>query len=140
MDDLAAVGREVLNEQKAKAMARVGLNDADARSETAAWYDAAELDVPELSKLANTVPGARRFLSRSYILGKNDPAGLPKFFQSLVSERGFRGMVNLACEISRLWPTPKKRPEGASPNGGSALGDSAASAAAGHAPTGDSIA
>lgn len=128
MDDLAAVSRDILNEQKQQALARVAVQDTVARSETSAWFDLAEMDVEEMTRIVKTIPGARRFITRAFIVGQNEVSELADFFKGLIAERGYRGMVTIACAISRLWPTPRPRPEGEGPNVGSAPGGSTAGA------------
>lgn len=140
VDDLAAISREILNEQKQQALSRVGVQDAVARAETAAWFDSTELDIEEMCRVVKTATGARRVMIRSFALGKNPAADFPAFIEALTAERGGRGVVTMACVISRLWPTPKRTAEGAGPNADSASGDSTADAVKAPEPTGVSTA
>lgn len=140
LDDLAALSRQIINAQKNEALSRLPVTDTVARAETAAWFDATEMDVEELCKLCRTIPGATKFLTYAFALGKNPADEAGTFIKTLAGERGVRGLINLAMSVSLLWGPPKRaKAEGAGPNAGSAHGESAASAA-NPRPTGDASA
>jgi hypothetical protein len=136
VDDLSAISRQVQAENKVKALAAIGLTDAVGRQETAAYFDAVELDIDDLARLALTPAGAARFVARS-LARAGRAADAPAFLQAFAAERGHRALVGLAVKLGTFGPRERRKPEPAPPNGGAPAGGQpagdGASPASGHA-------
>lgn len=118
IEDLLALGREVLHERKLAELKPIPIQDTAGRQNVTAFYDSAELEIDDLIKLTLTLSGAKRFIvAAAKKGGMDDPDA---FATKAAKALGFRSMINLAAMVSGIWPQPEKKPEQPSPNDGAA--------------------
>ena len=122
IDDLISVGRMVLTERKVKAIGALAMQDVSGRSQVSAWFDEAEIDIDDLSKIVQTLSGARKVLAFS--IAKGNPGTPPEvILQQIAKAQGWRSAVMLACRVSALF-TPPAIQAAPLPNAGSASASS----------------